>query len=167
MHRNALKNFYAKSKLQNVSFAFNVLPPAGQCDPFSRKKIEIFENFTKFSRLITFHQITRQVESCDDTGNCELAFCFLPNFSFKSFLLRNSWVLREEEVIIIHEGKVLTSLMTYVNGLLPAILILALSSESSGILICHNPINFVPDGHYLIARIVFLLSLQIDTYFGT
>ena len=86
MHRNALMNFYAKSKLQNVSFAFNVLPPAGQCDPFSRKKIEIFENFTKFSRLITFHRITRQVESCDDTGNCELAFRFLPNFSSLSFL---------------------------------------------------------------------------------
>ena len=61
----------------------------------------------------------------------------------------------------------LTSLMTYVNGLLPAILILALSSESSGILICNDPISFVLDGHYLIARIVFLLSLQIDTYFGT
>ena len=61
----------------------------------------------------------------------------------------------------------LKSLMTYVNGWLPAILILALSSESSGILICHDPISFVLDGHYLTARIVFLLSLQIDTYFGT
>ena len=50
----------------------------------------------------------------------------------------------------------LKSLMTYVNGLLLALLILALSSRSSGNLISDDPINFVPDGHYVIAKIVFL-----------
>ena len=61
----------------------------------------------------------------------------------------------------------LKSLMAYVNGLLSALLILALSSKTSGNLICHDLINFVTDGQYLYIRVFYLVSLQIDAYFGT
>ena len=66
-----------------------------------------------------------------------------------------------------HEGYVLKSLMAYVNGLLSALLILALSSKTSGNLICHDLINFVTDGQYLYIRVFYLVSLQIDACFGT
>ena len=75
--------------------------------------------------------------------------------------------LCEEEIRINHEGYVLKSLMAYVNGLLPALLILALSSKTSGNLICHDLINFVTEGKYLYIRVVYLVSLQIDAYFGS
>ena len=64
----------------------------------------------------------------------------------------------------------LKSLMAYVNvswRLLPALLILALSSKTSGNLICHDLINFVTEGQYLYIRVVYLVSLQIDAYFGS
>ena len=61
--------------------------------------------------------------------------------------------LCEEEIRINREGYVLKSLMAYVNGLLPALLILALSSKTSGNLICHDLINFVTEGQYLYIRL--------------
>ena len=47
----------------------------------------------------------------------------------------------------------LKSLMAYVNGSLSALLILALSSKTSGNLICHDLINFVTEGQYLYIRL--------------